>query len=140
MNHSQLYIDPNLLAKDVKFTMSTSSGNGGQNVNRVATKATLHFSLTDTEMFSDIQKQLIGEKLGNRINNEGFLVVVCQDTRSAEKNKKAALAKLLNLIKDALTPKKVRKKLRVPRAIKEKRLSDKKRNSERKEMRRKDFY
>ncbi len=140
MNHFQLHIDPILLAKEVKFTMSTSSGNGGQNVNRVATKATLHFLVTESELFDEFQKQIISEKLGNRISNEGFLVVVCQDTRSAEKNKKAALEKLLNLLKVALTPQKIRKKRRVPRAIKEKRLSDKKRNAEKKELRRKDFY
>lgn len=139
MSHSQLHIDPNLLAKEVKFTMSTSSGNGGQNVNRVATKATLHFLIVESALFDEQQKQLITEKLGNRISKEGFLVVVCQDTRSAEKNKKAALEKLLNLIKVALTPKKIRKKLRVSKSAKEKRLSDKRRNAEKKEMRRQRF-
>jgi len=139
MKDSQLHINPNLLAKEAKFTMSTSSGNGGQNVNRVATKATLHFLIGESELFDEHQKQIISEKLGNRISKEGFLVVVCQDTRSAEKNKKAALEKLLNLIKVALTPKKIRKKLRVPRSVNEKRLTAKKRNAEKKEFRRQRF-
>lgn len=139
MNHSQLHIDPILLAKEVKFTMSTSSGNGGQNVNRVATKATIHFLVAESELFNEKQKAVIADKLGNRISNEGFLVVVCQDSRSAVKNKKAALVKLLNLLQVALTPKKVRKKLRIPRSVKERRLSEKKRISEKKEMRKKSF-
>ncbi len=139
MNHFQLHIDPALLAKEVKFTMSSSSGNGGQNVNRVATKATLHFLVEGSNMFDNKQKGLIAEKLKNRISKEGYLVVINQATRSAEKNKKAALAHLLNLLTIALTPKKVRKKVKLPRAIKEKRLANKKRNSEKKEMRRKIF-
>ena len=139
MNHFQLHINPILLAKEVKFTMSCSSGNGGQNVNRVATKATLHFLVEGSNLFNNKQKALIAEKLKNRISKEGYLVVVNQASRSAEKNKKAALAHLLNLLTIALTPKKIRKKAKLPKALKEKRLAKKKRKSEKKEMRRKIF-
>lgn len=110
MNHTQLHIDPTLLAKEVKFTMSCSSGNGGQNVNRVATKATIHFLVKESNLFNDLQKTRIIEKLKNRISKEGFLIVVNQESRSAEKNKKAALAHLLNLLTIALTPPKNQKK------------------------------
>ncbi len=137
MNHFQLHIDPSLLAKEVKFTMSCSSGNGGQNVNRVATKATLHFLVGESDLFSDAQKALLFEKLKNRISKDGYLVITSQTSRSALKNKKAALVNLLNLLTTALTPKKVRKKVRMPRAVKERRLANKKRHSEKKEMRRK---
>lgn len=139
MNHFQVHIDPILLAKEVKFTMSCSSGNGGQNVNRVATKATLHFSVERSNLFNNKQKALIAEKLKNRISKEGYLVVVNQASRSAEKNKKAALAHLLNLLIIALTPKKIRKKIKVPKSVKLKRLANKKRNAKKKEMRRKIF-
>ncbi|MFK7983087.1 MAG: alternative ribosome rescue aminoacyl-tRNA hydrolase ArfB [Saprospiraceae bacterium] len=139
MNHSQLHIDPLLLAKEVKFTMSSSSGNGGQNVNRVATKATLHFLINQSDLFNEQQKALLFEKLKNRISKEGYLVISSQVSRSAQKNKKAALAQLLNLLVVALTPQKVRKKVKLPRGIKEKRLANKKRNSEKKELRRKVF-
>ena len=139
MSHFQLHIDPILLAKEAKFTMSSSSGNGGQNVNRVATKATLHFLVEQSELFNDRQKRWIFEKLKNRISKEGFLIVVNQESRSAVKNKKAALDHLLNLLTTALTPQKVRKKVKVPRSIKEKRLTNKKRNSEKKELRKKIF-
>jgi len=137
MSHFQLHIDPILLAKAVKFTMSCSSGNGGQNVNRVATKATLHFLVQDSNLFTTSQKTILAKKLKNRISKDGFLVISSQASRSAEKNKKAALAQLLNLLIAALTPQKVRKKVKLPRAIKEKRLANKKRNSEKKELRRK---
>ncbi len=139
MSHFQLHIDPITLAKEVKFTMSCSSGNGGQNVNRVATKATLHFLVEESELFDDQQKTTILDKLKNRITKEGFLLIVNQESRSAVKNRKAALAQLLNLLTVALTPKKARKKLKIPRSFKEKRLTNKKRNSEKKELRRKIF-
>lgn len=139
MSHFQLHIDPVILAKEAKFTMSSSSGNGGQNVNRVATKATLHFLVEQSELFSDRQKRWIFEKLKNRISKEGFLIVVNQGSRSAVQNKKAALDHLLNLLTTALTPQKVRKKVKVPRSIKEKRLTKKKHNSEKKELRKKIF-
>jgi len=139
MNHSQSHIDLTLLTKEVKFTMSCSSGNGGQNVNRVATKATIHFLVEQSDLFNDRQKIRIIEKLKNRISKEGFLIVVNQTSRSAEKNKKAALAHLLNLLTVALTPPKIRKKVKVPRSVKMKRLANKKRNSEKKELRKKIF-
>ena len=139
MSHFQLHIDPTILAKEVKFTMSCSSGNGGQNVNRVATKATLHFLVHQSTLFNHQQKTILAEKLKNRISKEGYLVISSQVSRSAEKNKKAALAQLLNLLVVALTPQKIRKKVKLPRAIKEKRLANKKRNSEKKELRRKVF-
>lgn len=139
MNHLQIHIDPILLAKEVKFTMSASSGNGGQNVNRVATKATLHFHINKSELFTDPQKNTLQEKLKNRINKAGYLVVVNQNSRSAESNKKTAISNLLNLIQLALKPKKVRKKLRVPKSVIQKRLTNKKRNSEKKQLRKKCF-
>lgn len=139
MSHFQLHIDPIILAKEAKFTMSSSSGNGGQNVNRVATKATLHFLVEESELFNDRQKRWIFEKLKNKISKEGFLIVVNQASRSAVQNKKAALAQLLNLLTTALTPQKVRKKVKVPRSVKEKRLTKKKHNSEKKELRKKIF-
>ena len=137
MKHFLLKIDPILIAKEAKFTMSCSSGNGGQNVNRVATKATLHFSVEQSELFDPQQKNIIYEKLKNRISKEGYLVISSQSSRSATKNRKAALTQLLNLLTVALTPKRVRKKVKIPNAIKEKRLAEKKRNSEKKAWRRK---
>ena len=90
MNNNKIHIDPNLLAKEVSFKMSCSSGNGGQNVNRVATKATLHFMVAESVLFDNRQKALIAKKLKNRISKEGYLVISSQASRSAEKNKKAA--------------------------------------------------
>lgn len=137
MSHYQIHIDPVLLAKEVKFKMSSSSGNGGQNVNRVATKATLLFDINESDLFEDLQKELLHEKLKNRINKEGFLILVNQESRSAETNKKNAIKKLINLFQKAFERPKVRKKRRVPRSVKEKRLEGKRRVAEKKEFRKK---
>ncbi len=137
MSHNQIHIDPVLLAKEVKFKMSSSSGNGGQNVNRVATKATLLFHINESDIFDASQKERLHEKLKNRINKEGFILLVNQESRSAETNKKTALKNLLLLLQKTFEPKKVRKKLKVPRSVKEKRLENKRRNGEKKEFRRK---
>lgn len=137
MSHNQIHIDPILLAKEVKFKMSSSSGNGGQNVNRVATKATLLFPIDESKLFDDQEKEKLYDKLKNRINKEGCLILVNQESRSAETNKKAALKNLINLIQKAFEPKKIRKKLKVPRSVKEKRLENKRRVAEKKEFRKK---
>lgn len=137
MSHNQIHIDPTLLAKEVKFKMSSSSGNGGQNVNRVATKATLLFPINKSKLFEDQEKEKLYDKLKNRINKEGCLIIVNQESRSAETNKKAALKNLINLIQKAFEPKKIRKKLKVPRSVKEKRLENKRRVAEKKEFRKK---
>ena len=140
MNHNQVNIDVEDLTKEVRFKMSTSSGNGGQNVNRVATKATLYFSIFASELFSDLQKEILSQKLGNRTNKEGEVVIVNQETRSALKNKKRAVKLLEELIVKALTPKKKRKKTKISAADNEKRLAAKKRKSEVKAMRKVDNY
>jgi ribosome-associated protein len=117
--------------------MSSSSGNGGQNVNRVATKACLFFSINDSLLLDDNQKKLIKEKLKNRINKSDYLLIVNQETRSALKNKRAALKQLLNVLEHALKVDKVRKKSAIPASIQAKRLKQKRQQSQKKQMRKK---
>ena len=139
MKQNQLHIVPETLAKEVKFKMSCSTGKGGQNVNRVATKATLFFNIDKSVLFTEEQKETLANKLKNRIAKDGNLIIVNQETRSAERNKKAALIQLLNLLQKGLIIKKARKKLKLPKSVKERRLEHKKRQSEKKERRRKTF-
>ena len=88
-------------------------------------------------MFNDFQKNSLLNSFKNKITKDGFIVIVNQESRSAVKNKKAALSNLLNLLQKALIPKKKRKKVKLPKALNEKRLANKKRNSEKKGMRKK---
>ena len=117
------------------FTASKSSGPGGQNVNKVNTKVELRFNIENSNLLSDEEKELLFEKLSNKINKLGELIVTSQSERTQLQNKEKAIEKLNLLIENALKIKKKRKKIKVPRSLKEKRLKDKKLLSEKKDKR-----
>ena len=77
---------------------SRSSGKGSQNVNKVSTKVELSFDVQNSALFSDEEKGIIFETLRARINNEGFLKIVCQTERSQFINKQIGIEKFYNLI------------------------------------------
>lgn len=83
------------------------------------------------------QKQLVKEKLSNRINADGSLFVKSQVHRTQLSNKLEAAEKINELVQKALLKKKKRLATRLPKAVKEKRLEGKKKKSEVKEGRRK---
>jgi ribosome-associated protein len=114
---------------DIRFTFSTSSKPGGQNVNKVHTRVTLNFDLAGTSSLSAGQKALIGRKLPGRINQEGIFKVSSQKYRTREANRKAAVARFRELISKALEIEKPRKRTSVPASVRRKRLEDKRRRS-----------
>jgi ribosome-associated protein len=125
---------------ELVFTASRSGGPGGQNVNKVSSRVTLTFDLAHSSALSDIQKRRIFEKLRNRINNEGVLRVVSQRTRSQELNRSEAIARFAELLRDALATEAVRVKTRPTRASREKRLHEKKHQTDiKKERSRKEW-
>ena len=114
-------------ANELDFEYARSSGPGGQNVNKVETKATLRFSLAKTDSLTDEQKALIREQLPGRITKKDVLRVMCQRHRTREANRKECLARFASLLADALTEDPERHPTRVPRKTKRRRLDDKKR-------------
>lgn len=120
---------------ELAFSFSRSSGPGGQNVNKVSTKAELRFNVTSSTLLSEQEKEMVFEKLGSRINLEEELVLTSQKERTQLKNKEAVIAKFYTLLNRALTPKKKRKTVRLPKAAKEKRLENKRLNAEKKDQR-----
>ena len=120
---------------ELHFSASRSSGPGGQNVNNVNTKVELRFDVAGSLLLSDAEKQLISEKLAVRITAAGELLLVSQSERSQLKNKERVTEKFYQLITRALTPRKKRKATRPSLASKEKRLETKRRNSEKKVLR-----
>jgi ribosome-associated protein len=119
------------------FSASRSGGPGGQNVNKVSTKVELRFNIRNSALLNEAEKQILFDKLSNKINSEDELILVSQSERSQLKNKEKVIEKFYQLLDKALTPKKKRLRTSPTRASKEKRLEVKKIQSMIKESRRK---
>lgn len=120
---------------ELVFKASRSSGPGGQNVNKLNTRVTALFNVAGSPSLSDDQKQQIRHALSTRVDKEGVLHVASQKHRSQEANRRAAAERLQQLVRDALTPRPVRKKTKTPRAARERRLQEKKQRKIRKQQR-----
>jgi len=121
------------------FITSRSSGKGGQHVNKTNTKVELRFNIDASEILNSEEKKLLKEKLSGKINNEGILQIVSQETRSQLKNKNKCIEKFYKLLEDAFKVRKKRKKTKRSFSSILKRLENKKKHSKKKENRRKDF-
>jgi ribosome-associated protein len=118
---------------DEKFV--TAGGPGGQNVNKVASAVQLRFNVKTSHAFNDEQKWMIRRALGNRINDEGELVLFVQTHRSQVRNREEARERLVELLEKALVKPKKRVKTKPSRAQKERRLEGKAIRSETKRNR-----
>jgi ribosome-associated protein len=114
---------------ELYFTASRSSGAGGQNVNKVSTRITLWFDVLKSPTLSAEEKQQILKKLPTRVNKAGILWVNAQQTRSQVGNRELALQRFVELIEQALTKPRFRKKTRISRRVQEERIAEKKRRS-----------
>lgn len=116
--------------REIQFVYGTSSGPGGQHVNRVATKATLLFSVSSSPSLNTSQRNRIFNKLSTRINKVGVLRVSSSKYRSQRANREATITRFSLLLFEALKKSKKRKKTVVSRLQKQKRINQKKKRGE----------
>ena len=120
---------------ELVFTASRSSGPGGQNVNKVSTKVEARFNIAQSNLLTDVEKDLLREMLKNKINQQDELIVSSQSERTQLRNKEKTIEKINSLINKAITPGKKRKRTKPSRESKEKRLEEKRITAEKKESR-----
>ena len=120
---------------ELTFSASRSGGPGGQNVNKVSTRVMLRFDAARSPSLSDWQRGRILSRLSTRVTKDGVLVVASQRHRTQSANRAAAVERFVELLRDALRRRRVRKKTTVPQAVKERRLEAKKRRGRQKKLR-----
>ena len=124
------------LLTEVVIKATTSGGKGGQNVNKVATRAELYFNIEASAVLDDEQKKKILAKLSHRISGDGVLRITSSEDRSQLGNREIVKRKFSELIQKALAPVKKRKSSARTAASIEDRLRQKKLLSEKKKSRR----
>lgn len=131
-------VSPNVVLppQDFTFAATRSSGPGGQNVNKVASKVELRFDLVGTRALSTPQKSRLRSLAAGKLDAEGRVVVTSQLTRDQVRNLEDARDKIRTLVAQALVTPKARKKTRPSRSAVERRLDEKRRAGARKAERR----
>ncbi|MTE26277.1 alternative ribosome rescue aminoacyl-tRNA hydrolase ArfB [Winogradskyella ouciana] len=125
-------MDAEALKSELTYKAVRSSGSGGQNVNKVASKVLLYFDLEASSVFNEDEKELLRAFFSNRLNKKGVLILSSDESRSQFRNKALVTQRFLELVEEGLKEDKERKPTKIPRAVKRKRLKNKRKNSEKK--------
>lgn len=121
---------------EFEFTFSRSSGPGGQNVNKVSSKALLRWPLRTSPSLPEAVRGRFLQKHGNRVTTEGDLLISSQRYRDQRRNVEDCLEKLRVMLAEAAAPPLRRKRTKPSRGSIERRLQTKRIRSDKKQSRR----
>lgn len=129
----------NIPFSEFSFTFSRSGGAGGQNVNKVNSKVVLEWNIATSGAISWSVKERFRIKFKGFVNEEGIVQITGQRHRSQKDNIDDCIHKLHAMIEEVFTPPKTRKATKPKRSAVLKRLNSKKKDSEKKRMRKTDY-
>lgn len=115
--------------RDLEERFVRAAGPGGQNVNKVSTAVELRFRLNGYSAIPEDVRARLATLAGRRLTTEGEIVLRADEHRTQERNRDAALARLLALVEQATHKPKPRHKTRVPNAERQRRMDHKTRRS-----------
>lgn len=122
--------------EEFSFRFDRSSGPGGQNVNKVNSKATLHWQVRTTPSLPEDVRLRFLARFASRVNKQGELVVSSQRHREQAKNVADCLERVRRMVLEVATPPRRRKATRRTMSSVKRRLEDKRRRGETKRQRR----
>ena len=131
-------VTPNIIfnESEVEFNFIRSPGPGGQNVNKVATAVQLRFNVVKSlSLPEDVRTRLIA-LLNKKITTQGDIIIKASRFRTQERNKEDALNRLIELIKQAASPPRKRRKTKPTFSSKQRRLDTKTKHGKNKSLRR----
>jgi ribosome-associated protein len=123
---------------EFEWTYARSGGPGGQNVNKVASKAQLRWAMAANNSIPEAVKARLRDAHPSRVTTEGDFLVVSQESRDQETNKELCLEKLAEFVRRAAVVPKVRRPTKPTKGSQRRRLEDKKRAADRRNNRRSD--
>jgi ribosome-associated protein len=122
--------------EELHFQYSRSGGPGGQNVNKVSSKAQLKWNARETTRLPERVKERFLTQYASRLTNEGEVVIASQLTRDQRSNHEDCLTKLREMIMAVWTAPKKRRPTKPSKGSKERRLKSKQSTSQKKNLRR----
>lgn len=124
---------------ELEFSYARASGAGGQHINKVNSKVIMNWKLAETVACSEAVIQRFRDKYGQFITDSGDVQIVSQKHRSQKANMDDCIEKLHAMINDVRLPPKIRKPTKPKRSAVLKRLTSKRKDSEKKQLRKKDY-